>query len=307
MSIHDSNIIFTDLFNIERLKTFYTVARIGSILRGSKKINLSQPAVSRQIANLEKSLGVQLFYRMQSGLELTEEGKILFETAERVLEEVTKGKHLLTGYKNELKGPIKIVTTVSMGSIILPMCLTKFTMDYPDIKIMISAQNEPASLVAGEADILIWPGIPKECEDKGQLIKEKIATYHMRLYASLEYLKAYGTPKGPEDLKNHRLLAFGEGTSIGDYDVNWHLYIVPGQRFSPAVYLNNTQGLLRMAEAGGGIIYLAQEFCDTLQSDLVPVLPDVKGPTSEIFCIYSKNLEEVKKINLLSSFLKETL
>ncbi len=307
MSIHDSNIIFTDLFNIERLKTLYTVARIGSIFRGAKKLNLSQPAVSRQIANLEKSLGVQLFYRMQSGLELTEEGKILFETAERVLEEVTKGKHLLTGYKNELKGSIKIVTTVSMGSIILPMCLTKFTMDYPDIKIMISAQNEPASLVAGEADILIWPGIPKECEDKGQLIKEKIATYHMRLYASPEYLKAYGTPQTPEDLKNHRLLAFGEGTSIGDYDVNWPLYLVPGQRLSPVVYLNNTQGLLTMGEIGGGIISLAQEFYDTLQTNLVPVLPAIKGPTSEVFCIYSKNLQEVKKIKLLTSLLKDKL
>ena len=72
----------------DRLRVFQTVAQAQSLTKAGEVLNLSQSAVSRQISALEESLGVSLFHRHARGLVLTEQGEMLFRTAERVKADV---------------------------------------------------------------------------------------------------------------------------------------------------------------------------------------------------------------------------
>lgn len=72
----------------DRLKTFYTVAKAGSFTMAGQAINMSQPALSRQILTLENALGTQLFKRLSRGLELTRAGKKLFHHVTAIHEQM---------------------------------------------------------------------------------------------------------------------------------------------------------------------------------------------------------------------------
>ena len=69
--------------NLELYRTFYTVAKTGSISASSNILYISQPAITSQIKRLEEALGVSLFTRTKHGVILTEEGNLLFEYVKR--------------------------------------------------------------------------------------------------------------------------------------------------------------------------------------------------------------------------------
>ena len=69
--------------NLNLYKVFYNVAVSCSFKEAAEKLCVSQPAISKQIKNLEENLGVKLFYRFNKGIELTNEGKILFKQIEK--------------------------------------------------------------------------------------------------------------------------------------------------------------------------------------------------------------------------------
>lgn len=82
-----------------RLKIFTTVAREGSFTRAALALDISQPAVSQNIAELERLCGVSLFNRSRSEISLTEEGKTLFSYAVRILSAYGEVSGLLSGYE----------------------------------------------------------------------------------------------------------------------------------------------------------------------------------------------------------------
>ena len=70
--------------NFEQLRTFLTVERIGSVVRAAQILNVTQPAVTARIKNLEAALGAELFERSSTGLKLTKHGELLLAHAERL-------------------------------------------------------------------------------------------------------------------------------------------------------------------------------------------------------------------------------
>lgn len=79
----------------DKLKAFYTVSQVGSISKASQILHISQSALSRQIQNLESRLKTLLFKRHKKGVLLTEAGKILFKTAEKVMKEISMAESLI--------------------------------------------------------------------------------------------------------------------------------------------------------------------------------------------------------------------
>lgn len=71
--------------NLEHYKTFYTVAKLGNISDAAEELFISQPAVTKSIKNLEKSIGITLFHRSSRGVKLTDEGKLVFNYVEKAL------------------------------------------------------------------------------------------------------------------------------------------------------------------------------------------------------------------------------
>ena len=137
------------------LKTFLTVAKTRSFSYAAKELGLTQGAVSHQIAALEKYFDAELFKRADNGVEVTDAGAILAETAEKILKDVENAKAKLSSTKLELGGTIRIDASTIPGEHIIPSLVAEFQKKYPGVKFKIKAEDSINSLMdlqAGNAD-----------------------------------------------------------------------------------------------------------------------------------------------------------
>ena len=94
--------------NLSHYKIFYEVAKAGNISKAAKELFISQPAISKSISKLEDGLGVTLFVRSSRGVQLTEEGRLLFHYAESAFNSLNFGEHELKRIKEFHIGHLKM-------------------------------------------------------------------------------------------------------------------------------------------------------------------------------------------------------
>lgn len=291
--------------NWDKLRIFHQIAKVGSFNAAADLLNISQPALSRTISLLEDHLSTRLFERLPRGLILTRQGEILFDTIQQVWASFEKAQILLEEEENDPIGSLKVVATTGFASLHLSTLLPDFLRSYPRIQISIDGNDSLPNLHSDEADALIAPFI----EEDDSLIQTYLTTYHLKLYASQEYLENFGRPKKPSDLSSHRLLAFGDKDTLHPFSqANWHLTLgsKKGQSHLPYITMNSAIGLFNLATAGMGIASISAEHPPLKDSSLVEVLPEVSGPTIDAYFIYSSRLRKVKRIQLLKDFLVKT-
>ena len=127
--------------NLNLYKTFYAVAKYGSISDAAKKTYTSQPAISKSIKKLEEELNTQLFYRNLSGVELTEKGKELLFYIEEAYNSVLVAQRSLTEEENLKKGKITIGVPSQIGTFYVFDFIDKFRKLYPNILITIISSS----------------------------------------------------------------------------------------------------------------------------------------------------------------------
>lgn len=120
-----------------QLAYFVEVARLNNLTRAAERLKVAQPALSQQIRNLERELGVRLFNRSARGVALTEVGKIFFIGAEKTLAEAERAKDSAKGFNNQLRGKVTVGALESVVQTRLPRMLATFGIEYPGIKVFI--------------------------------------------------------------------------------------------------------------------------------------------------------------------------
>lgn len=123
--------------NFELYRIFYEVARLGNITKASTYLNVSQPAISKQIKNLEELLGGKLFIRTKRGVVLTESGKSIWEYVEQAMENLQTAEDIFHNLKDLEKGTIKIGISTTLARFYLLPYLASFYKKHPQIKIEI--------------------------------------------------------------------------------------------------------------------------------------------------------------------------
>lgn len=119
---------------LRTLKYFLTVAEEKNITHAAKKLNISQPPLSRQLAQLEEELGVTLFIRGKRHIQLTEEGKYLAQQAQHILNMAQQTCQQLVEMKEQaVKGMLLLGVTETCSASILPSILPKFRRLYPQV------------------------------------------------------------------------------------------------------------------------------------------------------------------------------
>jgi len=126
------------------------------------------------------------------------------------------------------------------------------------------------------------------------------------MYASLEYLKEFGTPQTIDDLDNHRLISFGDRIDHPYNVANWFLRLrcKTGEIRKPFLEINSFYGMLKLAEEGVGIITVVNNNPGIKKLGLIRVLPKIDGPIVETFYNYSKSLEKSKRVRVFCDFLR---
>ncbi len=276
----------------EKLRLFYQVATAKSITTAAERMNISQPALSRSIKNLEDRLNTQLFNRHKHGITLTRQGDILFRSAHKMFLESRHAEQALREDHNEMEGELTIVTTPAIAATWLMKFIPTFLEKYPEMRLKVIGQlHEDDNLVA---DVLIKPYLAAQ----PTLIQHYVTSFGMRLHASQDYLDKFGMPKDAEDLDNHRLISFNSGSRNPLDDMNWILKVghKGGSLREPFLEFNSAPCILKAAQLGLGIVELGKGYPAVEGVELVEVLPELKGPVVDIYYIYSEHKKNVRKI-----------
>lgn len=127
--------------NLSLYKIFYIVACTGNISKAAKKLYISQPAISKSINRLEQNLEVSLFTRSSRGVQLTEEGHILFQHVETAFSALESGEKHLKKFNQLGMGHITLGVSTTLCKYILLPYLQGFIECNPHIRISIRCQS----------------------------------------------------------------------------------------------------------------------------------------------------------------------
>jgi DNA-binding transcriptional LysR family regulator len=132
--------------NLTQLETFLAVVRTGSFTKAASQVHLTQSAVSRQIQDLEESLGVQLFERLGRRVSLTPAGRVLVEDAASLLQQARNVRDRLRDFDEEMEGELRVGATVTAANTFLPPLLAGYRKSNPGVNL---------SLQLGRSGILV--------------------------------------------------------------------------------------------------------------------------------------------------------
>ncbi|MFD0916359.1 LysR family transcriptional regulator [Pseudahrensia aquimaris] len=286
----------------DKLRIFHKVAKAGSFTHAADTLNLSQSAISRQISGLEEEIKVPLFHRHARGLILTEQGEILFKAAEEITEKVEQATSELTDFRGTPSGPLKVHTTVGLGSAWLAIRLGQFIDQYPEIEIELILNNQELDLGMREADCSLRLRQPQQPD----IIQRKLFTVHFHVFASKDYIERFGAPNSVDDLENHRIIVWGGEAPRYLDDVNWllHAGMPPGEARNPVAKINSILAIKRAVQRGAGIALLP-DYSINDASNLVPVMTETDVPSFDTYFAYSSELRNSARLHAFRDFLLE--
>ena len=127
--------------NLHQLEIFYTVARLEGFSRAAVELSISQPAVSLQVQELEKTLGVALFHRLRRGLQLTDAGSAVFDYAQRIFALINEMQGAIEDLQGLKSGRLTVGSSTTPGEYLLPWAIGQFRQRYPGIEVSLSIAN----------------------------------------------------------------------------------------------------------------------------------------------------------------------
>ncbi|MEM8578781.1 MAG: LysR family transcriptional regulator [Pseudomonadota bacterium] len=285
----------------DKLRIFHAVADAGSLTHAGDKLNLSQSAVSRQIRGLEEALDTTLFHRHARGLILTEQGELLFDATTAMTKRLDAAAARIRDSEDEVFGDLRVTTTTGFGTLWLAPRLPKLYAQYPDLRVDLMLEERVLDLPMREADVAIRMKEPSQAD----LIRKRLMSVRMAVYATPDYLTEYGTPTDPVQLKDHRLICQNTDSAQVSASVSLvqELLTYPVQSL---LTVNNYFGVLQgvLHNLGLGVLpdYVINDF-----PDLVQVLPRLQSAEVPVFLAYPEELRHSQRIAAFRDFVQDEI
>ena len=243
--------------NIEHLKTFQEIVRLGSFSEVAKKLGISQPAVSFQIQKLEQELGIRLIDRSQRTISLTQAGQRLLRFAETVASERERLGTDLDQMREDISGDLHIAASTIPGEFLLPTLLAEFKKRHPAIKIRLDVSDSLTVIdrIRDNTCEIGFCGVPPEGHD---LASFKIAGDEIVLIVFPGHPFARKGEVMPDELEGEPLI-FREATSGTQRSLE-NLLARAGidtARWIPNMVLGSSQSVVSAVAAGAGIAFVS--------------------------------------------------
>jgi len=196
----------------ELYRSLLAVIRTGSLSGAARSLGLTQPTVSRHMAELEAALGAgALFTRSPQGLAPTETARALEPHALAMESAAAALVRAASGTAGEIAGVVRISASEVIGGEVLPAMLRDLRAKHPGLVFEVVLSNQPSDLLRRDADIAIRMVRPKQ----EALVAKKVGDVMLGLFAHPDYLAAHGRAKDVEDLKRHALVGFDRDPAGG--------------------------------------------------------------------------------------------
>ena len=286
--------------DLNSLTVFAKVVEAGSFSEAARRLKMPISTVSRRIAELENELGVRLLERSTRNLRLTELGTEILEHAARSAELSEAVDNIVSNRLADVSGTLRLSAPPSISDSLLTPLVTAFQASYPNVRVQILVTNRFVDHIAEGMDLVIRLGALKD----SSLVARRILTYRHQLVASPAYLESCKPPQRPQDLHEHRLLAFWYWKP----ESRWTFVHKNGKdketlTFEPRLAMNDFTGLAPALLAGAALASFLR-WCSPISSAgrLVEVMPDWRFPTFDLSLVHLGNRHISKPCRLFKEF-----
>lgn len=294
-----------DLIDYSRM--YLKVVEHQGFSKAAKLFNLNPSSVSRQMTQLEKSLGVRLFNRSTRNLGVTTAGVHYYDRIKKIITDIDNLNIELNNMQSSTKGVLHISMPIGIGEQKIANWLPEFLQLYPDILLNVSYSDNLVDLIEENLDLVIRLSDPKD----SSLISLKLADIDFHLCASPQYLSQHGIPKAPEELVNHNCLIYSDTIHQSDWEFvknKSHKKLRVSGNFST----DNPSSLFNATKQGIGISLMSSwTVLNSLENgELKMLLPGYKvSPNSmgksAVYILYPHRTHLDKKVRVFIDFLKE--
>lgn len=261
------------------MQVFEQVAGQGGFAAAARALDMSPPAVTRLVAELEAYLGTRLFQRTTRRVSLTEAGDAYLARVRQILQDVDEADAIASAHTSELAGRLRVHTQPVLASYVVAPMLSKFRQRYPGIVVDVEVEAHRAPPIE-DYDITL---LGTDADFNAGIVARKVVESDVILIASPDYVKRKGMPEAPEDLKQHECLRLQRpGVPLRA----WRMWREPHSDetvetdVDPVLIANHTDTLLRAALDGAGITSISLDIAAPYltRGELVRVLqPWVTG------------------------------
>ncbi len=241
--------------NLNQLAIFHAVAQSGNLTRAADALCISQPAVSKQLRGLEKSLGTALFHRLSKGVRLTEAGHLLLEYSGRIFDLEIEAERALAELRELQRGGLIIGASTTIGIYLLPEVMGAFQKLHPRIELQLEIANTEKiqrELTANKIDLALTEGVlpGSEWQADAFLSDEIIAV------AGKNHALAAKKKLTPQHLQDQRILLREAGS--GTRRVVENAFREKAIPLEFVMSLGSTEAIKRAVMNGMGIAFVSR-------------------------------------------------
>lgn len=267
--------------NLNTLPLFTHIIQTGSLSKTADKLGVPIAIISRQITELEKSLGVQLFDRQKTGVKPTLAGQQFYEQIALSVDNLTQITQNFTADDSDISGKLRISTTQGMDEIWA--WIDEFCELYPKVSVRLQVTDRILDLVEDSIDVAFRVG---ELHTDS-VVAKKVMTQHAKWLAHPKLLEKFGTPQTLAELANYPIVAYAKSEQK-------YLTIPNGKKSLqlPYAFASNDVYAIENAIKNGrgiGMLYDKTAYRLIAENGLVEILPDIQMPEYAVHLLYVKH------------------
>ncbi len=290
---------------ISDIRAFVNVVQKRNFSAAAVAMDTTQPAISKRLARLEKSLGVQLLKRSTRHLSLTEAGSDFYKRAERILAELEEASKSAASVNNGVRGLLRVHATLGIGQSFVAPAVAEFIKDNTDLTVqLILAPNDTVNLME-DVDVTIRLETEEDrLRGKTSISRRVLGSISYLICGSPIYFDRAGVPKTPYDLEHHNCLVF----SVRESSQLWSFTSPKGDysvRVSGTYSCNSSASLYEALRQGVGLARMPEHLVsDDLKNGwLKAVFSDFTRPPRSIIAYSPKAVRVPAKTQGLLDFL----
>ena len=286
------------------LNVFLAIVDTGGFAPAARRLNLSPPAVTRAVAELEDHLGVRLLTRTTRSVRLTDAGVSYTEDCRRILADLELADETVSGADAPPKGRLNITAPVLFGSLYVTPVVAEYLQRYVDVSITCLFVDRVINIVDEGVDVAVrigeLPNSTLQAIQVGQVGKV--------ICASPQYLSKMGTPKKPQDLVDHTIISSNTVTPSFEWNMNEN-GVARAVRIHPRMVTSTNDSAIVAATGGLGLTrLLSYQVADFLRDGrLVRVLPEFELKPDPIHVIHREGRRVPQKVRTFLDLVVERL
>ncbi|MGN1208072.1 MAG: LysR substrate-binding domain-containing protein [Christensenellales bacterium] len=287
--LNDSNINFNALnINLNLYKTFYYVAKMGSINAASNLLFISQPAISKSIKKIEQELNVKLFDRTINGVILTKTGEELYARVETAYNEIITAERIIKDNQSFSKGRLIIGAPSHIASFLVFEKVKEFKNKYPQVNISIISRSTKELLEmlnSHEIDFIV-DALPSNFEDHNLTIKKILSAEHCFFCNYSNSNRYNGLTNIVELNKNPLILPVDHSSHRKNLNI---LFSQQGVKLNNTLSLETSEMIVDAVKQNLGIGYILYDYIksDIEKKLLYKIDLDIALPKIDICLMYN--------------------